>query len=108
MNDCHETPLWQRGQSPPLAKGHRGGFYDYVEISVADTGIGINPENIDKIFQPFPQLESPYTKKHAGTGIGLILTKRLVELLGGRIWVESEYGKGSRFTFVIPAVSGEL
>lgn len=73
-----------------------------IEISVADTGIGIKPEDIGKLFKPFRQLESPYTKKYSGTGIGLILTKRLVELLGGRIWVESEFGKGSRFTFVIP------
>ncbi|MDO8281199.1 MAG: ATP-binding protein [Thermodesulfovibrionia bacterium] len=73
-----------------------------IEISVTDTGIGITPENIDKLFQPFAQLESPYTKTYGGTGIGLILTKRFVELLGGRIWAESEYGKGSKFIFVIP------
>ncbi|MBI5099335.1 MAG: PAS domain S-box protein [Nitrospirae bacterium] len=75
---------------------------DFIEISVEDTGIGIKPEDIQKLFKEFTQLESAYAKKHEGTGLGLALTKRLVELHGGRIWVESEYGKGSRFTFTIP------
>ena len=73
-----------------------------IEISVEDTGIGIKPEDIGKLFQPFAQLESPYTKQYSGAGIGLILTKKLVEQLGGRVWAESEFGKGSKFTFVIP------
>lgn len=75
---------------------------NFIKISVEDTGIGIKPENIEKLFQPFTQLESPHTKKYSGAGIGLVLAKRLVELLGGRIWAESEYGKGSRFVLVIP------
>jgi len=75
---------------------------DFVEISVEDTGIGIKPEDLNKLFGPFTQLESAYTKKHEGTGLGLALTKKLVELHGGRIWVESECGRGSRFTFAIP------
>ncbi|MEW6068813.1 MAG: hybrid sensor histidine kinase/response regulator [Nitrospirota bacterium] len=94
----------QEGQNPPvppLLKGGEGGLSDFIEISVADTGIGIKPEDMDKLFKEFTQIESPYTKKYAGTGIGLALTKKLVELHGGRIWVESEYGKGSKFSFVI-------
>jgi len=75
---------------------------DFIEISVADTGIGIVPEDIPKLFSEFTQLENAYTKQHEGTGLGLALTKRLVELHNGRIWVESEPGKGSRFTFTIP------
>ncbi|MDP2157531.1 MAG: ATP-binding protein, partial [Nitrospirota bacterium] len=75
---------------------------DFIEISVTDTGIGIKPEDIPRLFRPFRQLESPYTKKYRGTGLGLVLAKKLVELHGGKIWVESEFGKGSRFTFVIP------
>jgi len=75
---------------------------DFIEISVEDTGIGIKPEDIPKLFKEFSQIESAYTKTYEGTGLGLALTKRLVELLGGRIWVESEFGKGSKFTFVIP------
>lgn len=75
---------------------------DFVEVSVADTGIGIKPEDMEKIFTPFQQIESVYTKKYDGTGLGLSLAKKLVELHGGSIWVESKFGKGSVFTFVIP------
>ncbi len=75
---------------------------DFIEIAVTDTGIGIAPENIQKLFKEFSQIESPYTKQYEGTGLGLALTERLVELHGGKIWVESEFGKGSKFTFTIP------
>jgi len=75
---------------------------DFIEISVTDTGIGIKPEDIPKLFKEFTQPESVYTRKHEGTGLGLALTKKLVELHGGNIWVESEFGKGSRFAFAIP------
>ncbi len=75
---------------------------DFIEITVEDTGIGIKPEDITKLFSEFTQLESAYTKQYEGTGLGLALTKKLVELQGGKIWVESEFGKGSKFTFVIP------
>jgi signal transduction histidine kinase len=77
-----------------------------LEISVADTGIGIKPEDIPKLFNEFAQLESTYTKEYEGTGLGLALTKRLVELHNGKIWVESEFGKGSRFTFTLPVRQG--
>ena len=75
---------------------------DFIEISVEDTGIGIRHEDIDKLFQPFQQLEYTLTKKYEGTGLGLTLCKRILELHNGRIWVESEVGKGSKFIFVIP------
>jgi len=75
---------------------------DFIEISVADTGIGIREEDIPKLFQAFTQLESVYTKGFEGTGLGLALTRQLVELHGGRIWMESEFGTGSRFSFTIP------
>jgi signal transduction histidine kinase len=76
-----------------------------VEFGVADTGIGIRPEDLPRLFQHFPQLESAYTKRHAGSGIGLALTRRLVELHGGRIWAKSEgEGKGATFR-VLLAVS---
>ncbi|MBI4679672.1 MAG: hypothetical protein HY753_00275, partial [Nitrospirae bacterium] len=75
---------------------------DFIEISVEDTGIGIAPEDMDKLFQPFQQLESTLTKKYEGTGLGLKLCKDFVELHGGKIWAESALGKGSRFVFVIP------
>lgn len=75
---------------------------DLMEISVEDTGIGIKPEDLEKLFKPFTQLESSYDKRYEGTGLGLALTHNMVELLGGRIWVESEFGKGSRFAFTLP------
>lgn len=76
--------------------------FDYIEITVEDTGIGIAPEDMKKLFQPFQQFETVLFKKHPGTGLGLAICKRIVELHGGRIWVESEVGKGSRFIFTIP------
>lgn len=78
------------------------GDLDFIEISVSDTGIGISSEDQKMLFQPFQQLESTLTKKYEGTGLGLSISKRIVELHDGRIWVESEPGKGSRFIFVIP------
>ncbi len=73
-----------------------------IQVSVRDTGIGIAGEDLGRLFQPFQQLESVLTKKYQGTGLGLHLCRKIVELHGGRIWVESEHGKGSRFTFAIP------
>lgn len=74
-----------------------------IWVAVWDTGIGIAKEDLAKLFQAFQQLDASSSKKYEGTGLGLHLTKRLVELHGGRIWVESEVGKGSRFIFAIPA-----
>lgn len=76
--------------------------FDYIEITVEDTGIGIAPEDMEKLFQPFQQFETVLTKKYAGTGLGLNLCKKFIELHGGKIWAESEPGKGSRFVFLIP------
>ncbi|MCP4372889.1 MAG: response regulator [Deltaproteobacteria bacterium] len=74
-----------------------------IEISVADSGIGIKPEDQQRIFGEFEQVDSTYTREQEGTGLGLALTRKLVELHGGWLWMESEgEGKGSTFTFVIP------
>jgi len=73
-----------------------------VEVSVSDTGIGIADADQEMIFEEFRQVGSDYARKHEGTGLGLALTKRLVELHGGRIWVKSEVGKGSTFSFTLP------
>jgi signal transduction histidine kinase len=73
-----------------------------VEISVSDTGIGISPEDQAKIFEEFRQVGGDYAHKREGTGLGLTLAKKFVELHGGRIWVESEVGKGSTFSFTLP------
>lgn len=77
-----------------------------VEISVTDTGIGISQEDQKKIFMEFQQLESSHSRKYEGTGVGLALSRKLVELHGGRIWVESELGKGSKFSFTLPMTPG--
>jgi signal transduction histidine kinase len=76
-----------------------------VEISVSDTGIGISPDDQAKIFEEFRQVGGDYAHKTEGTGLGLTLAKKFVELHGGRIWVESEVGKGSTFSFTLPEKS---
>ena len=73
-----------------------------VVISVADTGIGIPLEDQETIFEEFRQVGAHYDQKREGTGLGLTLTKKFVEMHGGKIWVESEQGKGSTFTFSLP------
>ena len=75
-----------------------------VRVSVADTGPGIALEDHDRIFEEFQQTEAG-VELHEGTGLGLALSKRLVELHGGRIWVDSELGKGSTFVFTLPVGS---
>ena len=75
-----------------------------VRVSVADTGPGIAPEDRDRIFEEFQQSETGVGQRE-GTGLGLALSKRFVELHGGRIWLESELGQGSTFTFALPAGS---
>jgi signal transduction histidine kinase len=71
-------------------------------VSVIDTGIGIAKEDQEAIFEEFRQVGSNYAHKREGTGLGLTLTRKFVELHGGKIWVESEAGKGSKFTFTLP------
>ena len=71
-------------------------------ISISDSGIGIAKEDQEAIFEEFRQVGSNYAHKREGTGLGLTLTKRFVEMHGGKIWVESEVGKGSTFTFTLP------
>jgi signal transduction histidine kinase len=75
---------------------------DCVEVAVRDTGIGIAPEDQAAVFEEFTQVGRDYTKKAEGTGLGLALTKRIVELHGGRIWLESAPGEGSTFAFTLP------
>jgi len=73
-----------------------------LEVSVSDTGPGIAETDRDKIFEEFRQAEGSITQRKGGTGLGLAIAKRIVELHGGKIWVASEVGKGSKFTFTLP------
>jgi len=74
-----------------------------VVISVSDTGIGIKPADQNKSFQNFVQIRGGTTDKTPGTGLGLVISRRLTEMQGGKLWVESEgEGKGSRFSFTLP------
>ncbi|MBN2159933.1 MAG: SpoIIE family protein phosphatase [Spirochaetes bacterium] len=72
-----------------------------VAVTVSDTGIGIEPERLDRIFESFEQADGSIIRTHGGTGLGLAITRQLVELQGGLIWAESEPGKGSSFTFTL-------
>jgi len=77
-----------------------------VEVSVSDTGVGIAPEHQAAVFEEFRQVGES-AARHEGTGLGLALSRKFVELHGGKIWVESQVGKGSTFTFRIPASRGD-
>jgi signal transduction histidine kinase/HAMP domain-containing protein len=75
---------------------------DTAEISVTDTGVGIAPEDHAAVFEEFRQVGTDYARKHEGTGLGLALARKFVELHGGKIWVKSQVGQGATFTFTIP------
>jgi signal transduction histidine kinase len=72
-----------------------------AEVAVTDTGVGIAPEDQEAVFEEFRQVGTA-DKKVEGTGLGLALSRKFIELHGGKIWVESEVGKGSTFTFTLP------
>jgi signal transduction histidine kinase len=86
--------------------GEEGDFCD-IRVSVSDTGIGISEDGMSRLFNSFEQADGSTTRKFGGTGLGLAISKSIVELMGGRIWVESELGKGSRFFFDIRLRRGE-
>ncbi|MBI5874369.1 MAG: response regulator [Deltaproteobacteria bacterium] len=99
-------------RSSELGDGSLKDKNDYSELrtpnselvfSVRDTGIGIPPEKVDSIFEKFTQVDSSTTRKYGGTGLGLSISKKLVELMEGRIWIESKLGEGSTFSFIIKA-----
>ena len=87
--------MWSNEQ----VAGEQDGF---VLCSVTDTGVGISPEDQERLFTKYFRADNPAVRSVAGTGLGLVITKSLVELQGGEIWVESEMGKGSTFAFTIP------
>jgi PAS domain S-box-containing protein len=83
-----------------VAAGPLSGGEATLKFTVSDTGIGIPREKLWKIFGPFVQVDASITRRYGGTGLGLAIASQLVELMGGRIWIESEVGRGSRFHFV--------
>jgi two-component system, NarL family, sensor histidine kinase BarA len=78
-----------------------------VMVEVGDTGVGIAPEHHDLIFREFAQVDATPSRQHHGTGLGLTIARKLVEMHGGRIWVESRLGAGSRFFFTVPVTGTE-
>jgi signal transduction histidine kinase len=73
-----------------------------VRLRVSDTGMGIKPEDLPVLFQPFRQVDSGLARRHEGTGLGLAICRRLAHLMGGDIGAESEWGKGSTFIVTLP------
>jgi two-component system sensor histidine kinase ChiS len=76
-----------------------------VLCSIADTGVGITPEDQERLFTKYFRADDQAVRSVPGTGLGLVITKSLVELHGGEIWAESEVGKGSTFSFTIPVMA---
>jgi len=120
-------PIWMRGDSRRMEQGLlnllsnavkftvRGGVRvvctlegDHARIRVIDTGIGIRQEDLLKLFRPFTQLETGLTRQYEGTGLGLSIAKKLVAMMGGELHVESEYGRGSTFSVVVPVRGGDV
>ncbi|MDR1443458.1 MAG: response regulator [Treponema sp.] len=83
-----------------------GGPEYLVRVRVADTGIGISAEQHARLFSSFTQADSSTSRKYGGTGLGLAISRQIVEMMGGKIWVESEPGKGSVFSFIVPLKKG--
>ena len=83
----------------------RAGDVHECLVEVGDTGIGIDPEHHELVFREFAQVDASASRQHHGTGLGLTIARKLVELHGGRIWLESRLGEGSRFFFTIPYVA---
>jgi signal transduction histidine kinase len=93
--------VWLRASRSP------GDVPEAQLVEVGDTGVGIAPEHHDLIFREFAQVDATPSRPHHGTGLGLTIARKLVELHGGRIWVESTLGSGSRFYFTVPVEQTE-
>ena len=104
LSDASELPMAfsKNSQSRPSPED-----FPLLVVNVSDPGIGIPQEKLDSIFLSFEQADTSITRAYGGTGLGLTITKRLVELHGGSIWVESTHGKGSTFSFTLP-ISDEI
>jgi signal transduction histidine kinase len=101
-NACKFT---QNGHISVAVRRLRNGSGNWTEVRVSDTGIGIRPEHLGKLFRPFSQVDGSATRKYNGTGLGLAISKRFCQLMGGDIAVESAPGRGSCFSLRVPAAS---
>jgi signal transduction histidine kinase len=98
-NACKFT---ERGLIRLEARDVRGENGNWVEFRVADTGIGMSQEQIDRLYRPFMQADASTTRKYGGTGLGLAISRRLCEMMGGYLSVDSQLGRGSVFTVRLP------
>ncbi|MBV8752046.1 MAG: GAF domain-containing protein [Hyphomicrobiales bacterium] len=96
----------ERGTVTIDAQRHREAGRDWITMAVSDTGIGMTPEQVGKLFQEFSQADSSTTRKYGGTGLGLAISRRFCQLMDGDITVKSELGRGSTFTIRLPAAGG--
>ena len=94
----------ERGTITIDARHRQENGRDWITLSVADTGIGMTPEQMGKLFQEFSQASSTTASKYGGTGLGLAISRRFCQMMGGDITVESEPGRGSTFTIRLPRV----
>jgi len=100
-NSCKFT---NEGQITLTVTRRRADGIDFVDFAVSDTGIGMTPEQLGRLFQAFSQADASTTRKYGGTGLGLAITRRFCQLMGGDVTVHSEVGKGTTFTMHVPAV----
>ena len=97
----------ERGTITVQARQAQDNGRDWITIAVADTGIGMTPEQMGKLFQEFSQASSTTASKYGGTGLGLAISKRFCEMMGGDITVDSKSGRGSTFTIRLPREATE-
>ena len=94
----------ERGKISIDARRGQESGRDWITVAVTDTGIGMTPEQIGKLFQEFSQASSTTASKYGGTGLGLVISRRFCQMMGGDITVESEPGRGSTFTIRLPRI----
>src|SRR5262249_55875247 len=94
----------EKGTVTIAAQAQRTDGRDLVTIAITDTGIGMTPEQMGRLFQEFSQAESSTAKKYGGTGLGLVISRRFCQMMGGDITVTSEPGHGSTFTIRLPRI----